>query len=459
MTTLDTFVAEPSADIRMAPTRLLDRVGVRGWLVAVTVYVTAVFHRSSLGVAGLDATDRFGISAGQLSVFVLLQLGVYAAMQVPTGILVDRFGPRRLLLAAATTMAVAQLLFAIAPNYPSALAARALLGCGDALTFISVLRFSAQHFSARRYPVVVALTGTLGSVGNIVATVPLSVALARIGWAPSFALASSVSVVAALAVWQFMPGADVPTGALRVRRSVAELRVPARRAANNVAAAWATSGTRAGFWVHFSTMSFTTMFGVLWGVPYLVSQGFSRSGASAVLMVSVAAGVISSPIVGALFGRHRAARVPFALGVAFATVAFWSALVLGFGGRPPHSLLIVAVAVTAVGGPASGIGFALARDYNDQSLVGTASGLVNVGGFTASILAAVGVGRVLDLAGRSDASAFRMAFAVAIAVQAIGAVLAVRWYRRLRVRVLDAQQRGEDVPVPAVRHRWDLATW
>jgi MFS family permease len=475
MTTLDTYVepsgqhaavvAEPAgrgSDSTRRRTSLWAHVGVRGWALAAAVYVTAVFHRSSLGVAGLDAADRFGISAGQLSVFVLLQLGVYAAMQVPTGILVDRFGPRRLLIAAASTMALAQLLFAVAPSYPTALGARALLGCGDALTFVSVLRFAAQHFSVRRYPVIVALTGTLGAMGNIVATMPLSASLDALGWTPSFALAGATSAMVALTVWRLMPresGDQVGTTPVALRRPLAEWRAPVRRVANNVAAAWATSGTRAGFWLHFSAMSFTTMFGVLWGVPYLVSQGYSRGTASAVLMLGVGSGVVASPIVGALFGRHRAARVPFALGVTFVTIAGWSALVFGFGGRPPHGLVLLMVAVTALGGPASGIGFSLARDYNQPALVGTASGVVNVGGFTASIVAAVGVGRVLDLVGSDDAAAFRLAFAVAIAVQAVGALLAVRWYRRLRARVLDAQDRGEDVPVRAIRHRWDLATW
>jgi hypothetical protein len=265
--------------------------------------------------------------------------------------------------------------------------------------------------------------------------------------------------VVALAVWRLMPETAIATPAPTLRRPIRELRAPARRVVNNVAEAWATSGTRAGFWVHFSTMSFTTMFGVLWGVPYLVSQGFSRGAASGILMLSVATGVVFSPVVGAVFGRHRAARMPFALGVAFSTIAAWSVLVFGFGGHPPRPLLIAVVALTSIGGPASGIGFSLARDYNDASLVGTASGVVNVGGFTASIVAAVGVGRVLDLVGGNDASAFRAAFAVAIAVQAFGALQAVRWYRRLRVRVLAAQARGEEVPVPAIRHRWDLATW
>ena len=68
------------------------------WLVGLAVYVLAVFHRSSLGVAGLLAQDRFHINAAQLSFFTVLQLVVYAGLQIPIGVLLDRFGSRALLL-------------------------------------------------------------------------------------------------------------------------------------------------------------------------------------------------------------------------------------------------------------------------------------------------------------------------------------------------------------------------
>ena len=124
----------------------------RRWAIAVTVYIAAVFNRTSLGVAGLEAASRFRITPGQLSVFVLAQLGVYAAMQVPTGLLVDRYGPRRLLITAACVMALAQLAFAVVRSYPGALLARGVLGCGDALAFVSVIRFAAQDFAPRPGP-------------------------------------------------------------------------------------------------------------------------------------------------------------------------------------------------------------------------------------------------------------------------------------------------------------------
>src|SRR4051794_35689322 len=96
------------------------------WLVSLSVYLLAVFNRSSLGVAGLLAQDRFGISAAQLSFFVVLQLVVYAGLQIPIGVLLDRYGSRVLLLSGLVLMSLGQLMFAYAPTFPGGVVARAL---------------------------------------------------------------------------------------------------------------------------------------------------------------------------------------------------------------------------------------------------------------------------------------------------------------------------------------------
>ena len=417
----------------------------RRWAIAVTVYVAAVFNRTSLGVAGLEAASRFRITPGQLSVFVLAQLGVYAAMQVPTGLLVDRYGPRRLLITAACTMAVAQLAFAFVQSYPGALLARALLGCGDAMTFVSVVRFAAQDFAPRRFPLAVSVTSMLGMAGNVAATIPLTLLLHTAGWTPSFAGTGLVSLATGVAVWALLPAGPRGAGPRRARgwsrwtrpvrsraarggawasgpwasgprgpgqltraawtraawtRRARAWLPAARRVGGRAHAAWRTPGTRLGFWVHFSCMSLTTMFSVLWGLPYLVAQGFSPAAASGVLLVCVLAAIAISPAVGMVFGRFPAARVPFAVGVCLVTVAGWVMLLACFGGRPPHALIVAVTALMAAGGPASTIGFSLARDYNARTVVGTATGVVNVGGFSAAILASLLVGGILDLAGR-----------------------------------------------------------
>src|SRR4051794_2968744 len=137
----------------------------RAWIVwglAVAAYTVAVFQRASLGVAAVDAQHRFGATAAQLSLFSVLQLAVYAGLQVPVGMLLDRLGSRRLIAAGAALMGVGQLVMATSHTVPLAVLARVLVGAGDAMTFISVLRLVPTWFAPRRVPVMSQLTGIFG---------------------------------------------------------------------------------------------------------------------------------------------------------------------------------------------------------------------------------------------------------------------------------------------------------
>jgi MFS family permease len=132
-------------------TRILVRTRWAVWFAAVAVYVLAVFHRTSLAVAGLVAVDRFGISAAELATFTMVQLLVYAGMQIPVGVLLDRYGSRRLLLVGLTMMTAASCGSQPSTPTPRA-AARVLVGGGDAMVFVSVLRLIASWFPRRVRP-------------------------------------------------------------------------------------------------------------------------------------------------------------------------------------------------------------------------------------------------------------------------------------------------------------------
>ena len=137
------------------------------WSVALAAYIVAVLHRTSLGVAGLDAQERFDIGASALASFAVLQLLVYAALQVPVGLLLDRFGSLRLIVTGGLLMAAGQALMATTHGIGGAVPARILVGAGDAMTFISVLRLVPQWFPARRVPVLTQLTGLVGQTGQV----------------------------------------------------------------------------------------------------------------------------------------------------------------------------------------------------------------------------------------------------------------------------------------------------
>ena len=267
------------------------------WLVSLSVYLLAVFNRSSLGVAGLLAQDRFGISAAQLSFFVVLQLVVYAGLQIPIGVLLDRYGSRALLLAGLALMSAGQLVFAYATSFPVAVLARAVLGAGDATVFVSVIRLVALWFLVRQAPLVTQLTGQVGQVGAIIAAAPLAFALDQLGWTKTFALASSLGVLLMVAV--ALGVKDSPY------RSEGPVRIKMRALRRTLSLVWGNPGTRLGMWSHFTSQFSATVFALLWGFPFLVKgEGLSGGAASTLLMVMTGWVIISGLVLGTLVARY-----------------------------------------------------------------------------------------------------------------------------------------------------------
>jgi MFS family permease len=402
------------------------------WLVALAAYVVAVFHRASLGVAGPEAQERFSAGASALSLFLVLQLAVYAGMQVPVGVALDRFGSRRLIVAGGLTMAAGPLLLAVATDVPTAVCARVLVGAGDAMTFISVLRIIGAWFTGGTVPVITQLTGILGQLGQVAAATPLVALLHGAGWRSTFLGAAAVGLLVTVLVVTTLR--DVPEGVARpAPPGLAAVR-------EGLAATWRESGTRIGLYTHLVTQFSGTVFALLWGFPFLtVGEGLSPGTAAALLTLLVVVGMVVGPVLGRLCGRWPLRRSTLVFAILVATVAAWTVVLL-WPGRAPLALLVVLVVVLGTNGPGSMIGFDYARTWNPAERQGSASGVVNVGGFVASLLTVLAIGAVLDLLtpGTStayDRDSFRAAFSVQYLFWAIGAVGVLRHRRLLRARL------------------------
>lgn len=414
------------------------------WLVGLSLYFLAVFHRSSLAVAGLAASERFGISAAQLSTFVMLQLVVYAGMQIPVGLLLDRFGPRRILTIGVLVLTAAQVTFALADTFAVALAARVFVGLGDAMTFVCVLRLVITWFPSRRIPLVTQLTGVLGQMGALVAAAPMTWALRELGWTTTYLSAASLGIVllaALLLVVHDEPGSPRVLGAPLSWTTVR----------SSLAASWRHPGTRLGFWVHFTTQFSATTLGLLWGYPFFVrGEGRTPAEAGALLTILVLAVMVAGPTLAWAITRDPWQRSSIVLGIVWAVVAVWT-VVLAWPGDAPAWLLVVLVVVVGVGGPASMIGFDLGRSFNPPNRLGAATGIINQGGFVASLLLVVAIGLVLDwrTPGAStaySAESFRWAMSVQYVLWAVGIVQIWRYRRRTRAELI-----AED---PDARERW-----
>jgi len=391
-----------------------------------------VFHRSSLAVTGVEAQERFSSGASTVSLFLVLQLAVYAGLQVPVGVLLDRIGSRRMLVLGALTMSAGQLALALAQDVPTAVFARVLVGAGDAMTFISVLRVVTVWFPGRMVPVLTQLTGILGQLGQVIAAYPLVALLGAVTWGATFAGAAGVGVLVAMLVAVALREApegtapQVPAGLREVRR--------------NLSATIRERGTRLGLYAHLVTQFSGMVFALLWGFPFLVvGQGLAPATAAGLLTLLVVAGMVIAPLLGQLVSRWPMRRSSLIFAVVGSTMAVWT-VVLAWPGTAPFPLLVLLVIVLGANGPGSAIGFDYARTYNPVERLGSASGVVNVGGFFASLVTILAIGVILDAltpGASTDYSldAFRVAFAVQYVFWFLGLAAVIRVRGKLRAQM------------------------
>jgi sugar phosphate permease len=176
---------------------------------------------------------------------------------------------------------------------------------------------------------------------------------------------------------------------------------------------------------------------LLWGYPFLVAgQGLSPSAAGNLLMLMTVTTVVSSPLIGSFVTKYPFSRSTLILGIVGAIMTVW-AVVLLWPGRAPLPLLVVLVVVTAVGGPGSLVGFDLARTFNPPTRLGSATGIVNVGGFLASLSTVTLIGIILDRVAPGgpstyDVDTFRVAMSAQYLVWGLGVVQILRYRRKAR---------------------------
>ncbi|UXA11869.1 MFS transporter [Mycobacterium sp. SMC-8] len=407
---------------------------MRPWIVWATglfAYIVAVLARTTLGVSGLAAADRFSAGPSLLSTFVVLQVVVYAGAQVPAGLLLDRFGSRALIASGAALMAAGQMALAFTESLPTAIAARAVVGLGDAVTFISVLRLVPHWFPPRQIPVVTQLTGICGQLGQVLSAVPFLALLSASGWSVAYVSAAAVgvlSLVLTLAVVRNTPdGSKSTSEAMTVRETL-----------RSVKTVWLRPGTRLGFFTHMGTQFSITVFALMWGLPYLTeTQGLSPGLAGGLLSLSVVTAIGAGVLIGFLTGRYPHRRSRMVLIIIASNAIAWS-VVLALPDAAPLWLLVALVMVISVGGPGSMVGFDFARTFNSGATLGTAQGMVNMGGFIASLLLMQSMGLVMEAAGGISFDSFRTAWTLQYVVWAL-AVIGILITRRKARRLLRAQ--------------------
>jgi MFS family permease len=281
-----------------------------------------------------------------------------------------------------------QIVVAFSQTIEPALGGRILVGIGDAFTFISLIRLINGWYSGQTASRLQQLLGNAGQVGQIVSAVPFALVLHMTNWTAAFTLWSGLGLLIGLVTYVVITdersGQSTPHNA-EVRSMISSLKTNIGR-----------SSTKTAFWVHFCTMSPSTLLLLLWGVPFLVvGEGIDRPVALALLGSMVFVGVISGSTFGLICAKYPNSRRPIVTVSVLLMLAGWAQVLLT-PGRADLAQVVLMLFLTAVAAPTSMIAFDFSREHTKKSELGATNGFINIGGFLASFSMIFIVGVVLD---------------------------------------------------------------
>jgi sugar phosphate permease len=365
------------------------------WAVAALFYLAAFYLRTSPAVMTTELMRDFGIRASQLGQFSAFYFYAYIVMQIPTGVLVDSFGARRLLIVGSLAAAAGTLLFGMTSSYPLASIGRAIVGASTAVGWVVTLKIATHWFPKSRFAMLSGLGLMMGNIGALFAQVPLRLLVEDFGWR-SVAIGSAVCVLAiGAAAWAVV--ADDPSDKGASSYAPSELQRSSQTTIGGLLRELPRLFTYRNTWLIFiaqggfvgAMLSFTG----LWGPPYLKQRfALSSTDAAAVCSVMIVCWAVASPLAG-YFSDALGRRKPIYLGGAILAAIGWAVLFYA-----PLSLaaFVFVAAITSFSCGAVVVAFALAKESVPVRFLATISGAVNVGNMLGPTLLQPAIGSVLD---------------------------------------------------------------
>ncbi|MGV3466081.1 MAG: MFS transporter [Heyndrickxia sp.] len=367
------------------------------WVVFATVlfaYFIIVSQRTAPGLISDQLMKEFHITASTIGALTSIQFLAYAGLQIPIGILSDRFGPNRFLIVGTLLNGIGTLFYSIAPNEAVLFIARLLVGLGDATIWINLVLILSQWFKVSEFVGLLGWAGMSGSFGSIMATVPFTSMIAAFGWRKPFFTFGILIILAGIFLyfvlvqrprkWEVVEKLSVSKHHEKREKTISILRrlISSRQA-------WAT------FLCHFGIVGTYVGFIGSWAVPYGISvYGMTRSGASQLIMIGLIGAIVGAPVTTWISGRLDSNKKPYII-VQVIIFLSWLSFLL-FSGKPPYIMLIILFLIIGYGNGASALTFAVVRKSFDIREVGVVSGFANTGGFLSAVLLPSIFGKVLD---------------------------------------------------------------
>jgi MFS family permease len=394
------------------------------------LYLIAFYQRVAPAVLVQELTREFSLSGAALGNLSAFYFYSYVAMQIPTGLIADRWGPRKLLTAGAALTAVGTFVFALAGTAYVANAGRLAIGAAAGVAFVAMLKLASHWMPARQFALASGMALFVGVMGATLAGAPLRLLVDAMGWRNVMLASAVVTAFVAAAIW--IVARDDPS-----ERGY-ESYFPHDKGSAGGGSVWedlkVVLGYRNTVLLYFIPGAFSGInltFAGLWGVPFLTTHyGYTTAEAAALcslLLVSWSVACIAYGPISQRLGRRK----PLFIAGLLATTAIW-AMIVWIPGWNSVALAALLVALGIAAGPFI-LTFPFAKESVPARLAGTVSGIVNMGVMTGGLVMQPLAGWVLDrhwtgalAAGGArlyDLAAYRSAFSLLFIWGAIALVL------------------------------------
>jgi MFS family permease len=393
------------------------RLSLLMWGLAAAFYLFGFFQRVTPASLAPDLMRDFGLTAAGLGNLSAFYFYAYAAVQIPTGVMVDRLGPSRMFFAGALLAGAGSLLFALAGTPLAAGLGRALIGAAHGVAWVSMLKLVTHWFAPRRFATLSGLSLAVGTLGAVLAGPPLRWLADDFGWRGVIAVSGVLALALAAAIRVVMRDDPVQRGYASYLPAVdhggAKTSIAADlRAILRYPNPWLLALVNSGLCGAFLA------FAGLWGVP-LLSQvhGIGVATASMITSSMLVLFAFGGPIFGVWSDRLQRRKLPFMVGAATMLTGF---AVLTAAPAAPLALLVPLLLAASFGAGAMVLSFGFVKESVPPRLQGTATGVVNAGVMVGTLVQMPVIGLILDARWRGvtvagvrqyDASAYQAGLA------------------------------------------------
>jgi MFS family permease len=365
------------------------------WGLGALFYLIGFYQRVAPAVITAELMRELQISAAALGHLSAFYYYAYVAMQIPTGILSDIWGPRRLLTASAFVAGIGALLFSMAPNLFWADLGRLLVGGSVGVAWVGTLKLAGNWFPSHLFALVSGIGLLFGIIGAVFAGVPLRLSVDLWGWRFVMLASAFITFAVCAAIWLFVRDDPRDKGYDGYHDIQPVLKNgPRYRILSGIRDVFKYPNTVLLFIIPGGIVGCVLTFSGLWGVPFLTTHyGMPPTEAAALASALLVAWAIGGPIFGGLSDRIGRRRPLYLIGCAL-TLIGW-----GFVIYYPDLPVAWLVALLLLSGFASGsmiISFAFAKESVPSHLAGTVSGITNMGVMMGPTLLQPAVGWVLD---------------------------------------------------------------